>query len=145
MATRLGLRRRGKARHKVVAYDYGIKRNILRNSPAVAATDRGCRAQTRQGRAAMQRNGVFLSNGRAIPSLRLRPCGDCRVSSRPESPLLAFAWAPADGLASGAKTMKMNSATTGANHPVKDWKPGRLVITSQNHGFAVESATLTPN
>jgi len=137
----------GKARHKVVAYDYGIKRNILRK-----LASRGCDltvvpAQTpAKDVLAMQPDGVFLSNGPGDPEA-------CDYAIAAIAEIIA-AGVPTFGiclghqlmgLASGAKTMKMKFGHHGANHPVKDLETGQVVITSQNHGFAVDPATLTPN
>ena len=134
-------------RFKVVAFDYGIKRNILR----MLAT-RGCAltvvpAQTSAKEVlGMKPDGVFLSNGPGDPE----PC-DYAIAAIKE---IIAAGVPTFGiclghqlmgLASGAKTMKMKFGHHGANHPVKDLQTGQVVITSQNHGFAVDPATLTAN
>ncbi len=134
-------------RFKVVAYDYGVKRNILRK-----LASRGCAltvvpAQTpARDVLAMRPDGVFLSNGPGDPE----PC-DYAIAAIAE---IIAAGVPTFGiclghqlmgLASGAKTLKMKFGHHGANHPVKDLETGRVVITSQNHGFAVDPATLTPN
>jgi len=134
-------------RFRVVAYDYGVKRNILR-----LLVDRGCRvtvlpAQTPPAEAlALGPDGVFLSNGPGDPE----PC-DYAIRAIRE---IIDAGVPTFGiclghqlmgLASGAKTLKMKFGHHGANHPVKDLDTGTVVITSQNHGFAVDPATLPPN
>jgi len=134
-------------RFKVVAFDYGIKRNILR----MLAT-RGCAltvvpAQTSAKEVlGLKPDGVFLSNGPGDPE----PC-DYAIAAIKE---IIAAGVPTFGiclghqlmgLASGAKTMKMKFGHHGANHPVKDLQTGQVVITSQNHGFAVDPATLTAN
>jgi carbamoyl-phosphate synthase small subunit len=131
----------------VVAYDFGIKRNILR----MLAT-RGCKltvipAQSPARDAlALKPDGVFLSNGPGDPE----PC-DYAIRAIRE---LLDAGVPIFGiclghqllgLASGAKTMKMKFGHHGANHPVQDLDSGRVMITSQNHGFAVDAATLPAN
>ncbi len=128
----------------VVAYDFGIKRNILR-----MLASRGCRvtvvpAQTPAADVLMyQPDGIFLSNGPGDPE----PC-DYAIAATRE---LIDAGVPTFGiclghqimaLASGAKTFKMKFGHHGANHPVKDLDTGRVSITSQNHGFAVDEATL---
>ncbi len=128
----------------VVAYDYGIKRNILRMLAA-----RGCRvtvlpAQTSAQEALdLQPDGVFLSNGPGDPE----PC-DYAVDAIRH---VLDAGIPLFGiclghqllaLASGAKTVKMKFGHHGANHPVRELDTGRVMITSQNHGFAVDAATL---
>ena len=133
--------------HHVVAYDYGIKRNILR-----LLAERGARvtvvpAQTPAREVLrMQPDGVFLSNGPGDPE----PC-DYAIAAIKE--ILAKK-VPTFGiclghqllaLASGAKTMKMGTGHHGANHPVKDIDSGQVLITSQNHGFAVDPATMPAN
>ena len=132
------------ARFHVVAYDYGVKRNILRMLAA-----RGCRltvvpAQTPAAEVLkMQPDGVFLSNGPGDPE-------PCDYAIRAIRELLA-AGVPLFGiclghqllaLACGAKTLKMKFGHHGANHPVQDLESKRVMITSQNHGFAVDAATL---
>jgi carbamoyl-phosphate synthase small subunit len=129
----------------VVAYDFGIKRNILR-----LLAERGARvtvvpAQTPAREAMRMRpDGVFLSNGPGDPE----PC-DYAIEAIGE--LLDATRVPVFGiclghqlmgLASGARTVKMKFGHHGANHPVKDLETGRVVITSQNHGFAVDPSTL---
>jgi len=135
----------GDAKFHVVAYDYGIKRNILR-----LLADRGARvtvvpAQTPAREVLRMRpDGVFLSNGPGDPE----PC-DYAIAAIGE--ILDATRVPVFGiclghqlmgLASGAKTLKMKFGHHGANHPVKDLDTGRVVITSQNHGFAVDPASL---
>jgi len=132
----------------VVAYDYGIKRNILR-----LLAERGARitvvpAQTPAREVLrLKPDGVFLSNGPGDPE----PC-DYAVEAIGE--ILDATRVPVFGiclghqlmgLASGAKTIKMKFGHHGANHPVKDLDTGQVVITSQNHGFAVDPATLPAN
>ncbi|WP_349769112.1 glutamine-hydrolyzing carbamoyl-phosphate synthase small subunit [Zoogloea sp.] len=134
-------------RFHVVAFDYGVKRNILR-----MLAQRGCRltvvpAQTSAAEVlALNPDGVFLSNGPGDPE----PC-DYAIEAIRE--VLAKG-VPTFGiclghqllaLASGAKTMKMKFGHHGANHPVKDLDSGQVLITSQNHGFAVDAATLPAN
>ena len=144
----IGFPNRTGGRHHVVAMDFGVKRNILRMLVA-----RDCRvtvvpAQTSYDAImALQPDGVFLSNGPGDPE----PC-DYAISAIAQ--LLADAPAlPVFGiclghqllaLASGARTLKMAHGHHGANHPVQDLQRGRVVITSQNHGFAVDSDNL-PN
>ncbi len=137
----------GSARFHVVAYDYGIKRNILRMLVA-----KGCRvtvvpAQTPAEQVlALQPDGVFLSNGPGDPE----PC-DYAVSA---IQVILAAMVPTFGiclgyqllgLASGAGTVKMKFGHHGANHPVLEIATGRVLISSQNHGFAVEEPTLPQN
>jgi len=134
-------------RFHVVAYDFGIKRNILR-----MLASRGCRitvvpAQTSAAEVlALNPDGVFLSNGPGDPE----PCDYAIASTR----TLIERGIPTFGiclghqilaLASGAKTFKMKFGHHGANHPVKDLDSGRVSITSQNHGFAVDEKSLPAN
>jgi carbamoyl-phosphate synthase small subunit len=132
------------ATYHVVAYDFGVKRNILRMLAA-----RGCRVTVvpaTTGAAevlALSPDGVFLSNGPGDPE----PCDYAIEAIRK----LLDGGVPLFGiclghqllaLASGAKTLKMKFGHHGANHPVKDLDTGQVVITSQNHGFAVDAGTL---
>ena len=132
---------------RVVAYDFGVKRNILRTLVA-----RGCRVEVVPARTpardvlARSPHGVFLSNGPGDPE----PC-DYAIESIRE---LLGRGVPVFGiclghqllaLASGAATMKMKFGHHGANHPVEDLESGRILITSQNHGFAVEESSLPAN
>jgi len=138
---------RAPARLHVVAYDYGIKRNILR-----LLADQGCRltvvpATTSAGDVmALNPDGVFLSNGPGDPE----PC-DYAISAIAEllnTDLPIFGICLGHqllGLASGAKTLKMKFGHHGANHPVQDLASGRVIITCQNHGFAVDESTLPAN
>jgi carbamoyl-phosphate synthase small subunit len=128
----------------VVAYDYGIKRNILRMLVA-----RGCRVTVVPARMpasevlAMGPDGVFLSNGPGDPE----PC-DYAIAAIQELletgiPLFGICLGhQLLGLASGARTVKMKFGHHGANHPVQDLKTGRVMISSQNHGFAVDESSL---
>lgn len=131
----------------VVAYDFGVKRNILRMLAA-----RGCRvtvvpAQTPAGEAlALNPNGVFLSNGPGDPE----PCDYAIAAIREvlDRKLPTFGICLGHqllALASGAKTMKMKFGHHGGNHPVQDLDSRRVMITSQNHGFAVDEASLPDN
>jgi carbamoyl-phosphate synthase small subunit len=146
--SREGGYRQGQApRHKVVAYDFGAKHNILR-----MLVDRSCDllvvpAQTPAAEVlAMQPDGVFLSNGPGDPE----PC-DYAIDAIRE---ILTAGIPIFGiclghqllaLASGAKTIKMKFGHHGANHPVEDIAAQRVMITSQNHGFAVDEESLPGN
>jgi carbamoyl-phosphate synthase small subunit len=135
-------------RFRVVACDYGIKRNILR-----MLVDRGARvtvvpAQTPAREILrMKPDGVFLSNGPGDPEpcdYAIEAIGEILDATR--LPVFGICLGhQLMGLASGAKTMKMKFGHHGANHPVKDLDTGRVVITSQNHGFAVDPSTLTKN
>jgi carbamoyl-phosphate synthase small subunit len=134
-------------RFKVVAYDFGVKRNILR-----MLAERGCDltvvpAKTPAAEVlAMNPDGVFLSNGPGDP----QPC-DYAISAIQtflEQKIPTFGICLGHqlmGLAAGAKTLKMKFGHHGANHPVKDQDTGQVLITSQNHGFAVDPATLPAN
>ena len=141
-----GHQEQGPTRFHVVAFDFGIKRNILR-----MLAERGCRltvvpAQT--GAAAVRSlapDGVFLSNGPGDPE----PCGYAIEAIRTlvDAGLPTFGICLGHqllGLASGARTVKMKFGHHGANHPVMDRDTGQVLITSQNHGFAVDAASLPP-
>lgn len=133
--------------YHVVAYDYGVKVNILR-----MLVERGCRvtvvpAQTPAADVlALKPDGVFLSNGPGDPE----PC-DYAIKAikevlETEIPVFGICLGhQLLALASGAKTLKMGHGHHGANHPVQDLDTGVVMITSQNHGFAVDEATLPAN
>jgi len=134
------------ARWHVVAYDYGIKRNILR-----MLASRGCRvtvvpAQTTAAEAlALAPDGIFLSNGPGDPQACDYAIRAARVLIDSGLPVFGICLGHQIlALASGAKTFKMKFGHHGANHPVKDLDSGRVSITSQNHGFAVDEKTLSP-
>ena len=131
----------------VVAYDFGVKKNILR-----MLAERGCKvtvvpAQMPAAEVLKYRpDGIFLSNGPGDPE----PCdyAIAAVSELIDSGIPTFGICLGHqilALASGAKTFKMKFGHHGANHPVKDLDSGRVSITSQNHGFAVDETTLPPN
>ena len=133
-------------RFHVVAYDYGIKRNILR-----MLVERGARvtvvpAKTTAGEVlAMKADGIFLSNGPGDPE----PCDYAieAIAKLLESGIPVFGICLGHqllALACGAKTLKMKFGHHGANHPVQDLKSMEVMITSQNHGFAVDEASLPP-
>jgi carbamoyl-phosphate synthase small subunit len=134
-------------KYHVVAYDFGVKHNILR-----MLAERGCGitvvpAQTPAAEVlAMKPDGVFLSNGPGDPE----PCDYAieavREFVRQGIPLYGICLGhQIMGLAVGAKTVKMKFGHRGANHPVQDTDTKRVMITSQNHGFAVDAATLPAN
>ena len=135
------------ARYRVVAYDFGIKHNILR-----MLADRGCDvtvvpAQTSAADVfALKPDGVFLSNGPGDPE----PC-DYAIAAIKDFvaarvPLFGICLGhQLLGLAAGARTLKMKFGHHGANHPVIDIASGRVMISSQNHGFAVDEQTLPAN
>ena len=135
------------AKYHVVAYDFGVKRNILR-----MLASRGCKVTVVPAKTpaadvlAMNPDGVFLSNGPGDPE----PCDYAIEAARQ----IIDTGVPTFGiclghqimaLASGARTFKMKFGHHGANHPVKDLDTGRVSITSQNHGFAVDEKTLPSN
>jgi len=137
----------GEARFHVVVYDFGIKRNILR-----MLVDRGCKltvvpAQTPAGEVfKLKPDGVMLSNGPGDPE----PCTYAIAAAREfiaaKLPLFGICLGHQIlGLAAGAKTLKMKFGHHGANHPVQDLTTGQVMITSQNHGFAVDESTLPAN
>ena len=133
------------AKCHVVAYDYGIKRNILR-----LLAERGARITVVPAQTAarevlrMKPDGVFLSNGPGDPEpcdYAIEAIGEILDATR--VPVFGICLGhQLMGLASGAKTLKMKFGHHGANHPVKDLDTGQVVITSQNHGFAVDPASL---
>ncbi len=137
----------GEAKHHVVAYDYGVKHNILRN-----LAERGCKVTVLPAMASagdalrLKPDGVFLSNGPGDPE----PC-DYAIEAIREivgtgTPVFGICLGhQLLGLAAGAKTVKMKFGHHGANHPVQDLASGRVFITSQNHGFAVDESTLPSN
>ena len=142
-----GYGKRKEPRFHVVAYDFGIKRNILRKLAV-----RGCRltvlpAQTpAQEALALKPDGIFLSSGPGDPE----PCDYAiraiRAFLEIDIPVFGICLGhQLLALASGAKTFKMKFGHHGANHPVQDLDTGRVMITSQNHGFAVDAATLPAN
>ena len=131
----------------VVAYDFGVKKNILR-----MLAERGCKvtvvpAQTSAAEVLKhQPDGIFLSNGPGDPE----PCDYAIAATREliETGIPTFGICLGHqimALASGAKTFKMKFGHHGANHPVKDLDNGRVSITSQNHGFAVDEKSLPDN
>jgi carbamoyl-phosphate synthase small subunit len=143
-----GFRPAAEARFHVVAYDYGVKRNILR-----LLAERGARVTVLPAQAsaaealALEPDGIFLSNGPGDPE----PCDYAirairELLERKDIPVFGICLGhQLMGLAAGARTVKMKFGHHGANHPVKDVDSGQVVITSQNHGFAVDPATLPPN
>ena len=135
------------AKYHVVAFDYGVKRNILR-----MLTERGCKVtvlpaqSTAADALALNPDGIFLANGPGDPA----PC-DYAIAATAE---LIERGIPTFGiclghqimaLASGAQTLKMKFGHHGANHPVQDLDSRKVMITSQNHGFAVDAQTLPAN
>jgi len=143
-----GYRKLDNPRFHVVAYDYGIKHNILR-----MIADRGARITVvpaflpAKDVLKLRPDGVFLANGPGDPEpcdYAIEAIGEILDATR--VPVFGICLGhQLMGLASGAKTLKMKFGHHGANHPVKDLDTGRVVITSQNHGFAVDPATVPSN
>jgi len=139
-------RSRPAARYRVVAYDYGVKRNILRMLVDLGCEVRVVPAETSAAEVlAMDPDGVFLSNGPGDPE-------PCTYAIEAIQAIMA-AGVPLFGiclghqllaLACGARTVKMKFGHHGANHPVQDLSSGRVLISSQNHGFAVDEQSLPP-
>jgi carbamoyl-phosphate synthase small subunit len=134
-------------RFRVVAYDFGTKRNILR-----MLADRGCEltvvpAQTPAAEVlAMQPDGVFLSNGPGDPAACDYAIEAIRTLLHARVPLFGICLGhQLLALAAGARTIKMKFGHHGANHPVRDQASGQVMISSQNHGFAVDPASLPAN
>src|SRR6202453_4362419 len=136
---------RGEARYRVVAVDYGIKRNILR-----LLSDCGCEVTvvpattSAEDILALEPDGVFLSNGPGDPAETGKYAGPViRKVIDSGTPTFGICLGHQMlGLAVGAKTKKMHQGHHGANHPVRDETTGKVEITSMNHGFAVDQATL---
>jgi carbamoyl-phosphate synthase small subunit len=142
-----GPRQRPGQRVHVVAFDYGIKRNILR-----MLADSGCRitvvpAQTPADRVlALDPDGIFLANGPGDPEPCTYAIDAIRELLKTGIPIFGICLGhQLLGLASDAQTVKMKFGHHGANHPVQDTASGRVLISSQNHGFAVDESTLGPN
>ena len=143
----IGYQKPPKYRYHVVAYDFGIKRNILR-----MLNSRGCKVTVVPAKFsvkevfALKPDGVFLSNGPGDPE----PCDYAinNIKAILEKKLPIFGICLGHqllALASGAKTLKMKFGHHGANHPVQDKKTGKVFITSQNHGFTVDTSSLPDN
>ena len=143
-----GYGRQTEPQHHVVALDYGVKRNILR-----LLADAGCKVTVLPATAtaeevfALKPDGVFLSNGPGDPAAT-GVYAVPTIKAVVESGLPTFGICLGHqmlGLALGAETVKMHQGHHGANHPVKDYTTGKVEITSMNHGFAVDRATLPAN
>ncbi len=139
-----GFKKLGVSKFKVVAYDYGVKRNILR-----MLADRGCDITVVPAQMpaeevlAMRPDGVFLSNGPGDPE----PCAYAvaAIKSLLSTNIPIFGICLGHqllALAAGASSVKMKFGHHGANHPVQDLKTGKVFITTQNHGFAIDEASL---
>ncbi|MBX3616632.1 glutamine-hydrolyzing carbamoyl-phosphate synthase small subunit [Nitrosomonas sp.] len=142
-----GFRSRENPEFHVAAYDFGIKRTILRK-----LAQRGCKVTVLPAQTSaeeilkLQPDGIFLSNGPGDPE----PCGYAITATqtllRKNIPIFGICLGhQLLGLASGARTVKMKFGHHGANHPVQDLATGKVIITSQNHGFAVDADTLPAN
>ncbi|MBS0314086.1 MAG: glutamine-hydrolyzing carbamoyl-phosphate synthase small subunit [Burkholderiales bacterium] len=143
----VGYRQRGAARHHVVAFDFGVKHNILR-----MLAERGCRLTVVPARTsardvlAMRPDGVFLANGPGDPEACSYAVSAVREVVDSGVPTFGICLGhQLLTLASGGRTMKLKAGHHGANHPVKDLDDGRVLITSQNHGFAGDLASLPAN
>ena len=141
-----GKKERATIHFHVVAYDFGIKRNILR-----LLVDHGCRVTvipamtTAEEVLSMKPDGVFLSNGPGDPEPCVYAIRAIQKLLKQKIPIFGICLGhQLLALASGAKTIKMKFGHHGANHPVQDVKTGQVLITSQNHGFTVDENTL-PN
>lgn len=133
-----------KGRYRVVAYDFGVKRNILR-----LLVDRGCEVEVVPAKTpaaevlARHPDGVFLSNGPGDPEPCTYAIDAIREVLKSQTPVFGICLGhQLLGLAAGARTMKMKFGHHGANHPVVDLANQRVMITSQNHGFAIDPDSL---
>ncbi len=142
-----GFRRQENTQYHVVAYDYGIKTNILR-----LLADRGCRitlvpATTPVAEILAQNpDGVFLSNGPGDPAACQYAVDTCQAVLERGIPLFGICLGQQVlGITLGGRTVKMKTGHHGANHPVQDLATGRVFITSQNHGFTVDGDSLPDN
>ncbi|MEK9626940.1 MAG: glutamine-hydrolyzing carbamoyl-phosphate synthase small subunit [Gammaproteobacteria bacterium] len=133
-----------KGRYRVVAYDFGVKRNILR-----LLVDRGCEVEVVPAKTpaaevlARHPDGVFLSNGPGDPEPCTYAIDAIREILKSQTPVFGICLGhQLLGLAAGARTMKMKFGHHGANHPVVDLANQRVMITSQNHGFAIDPDSL---
>lgn len=134
-------------KHHVVAYDFGVKTNILR-----LLVDRGCKvtcvpAQTPMDQVlAMNPDGIFLSNGPGDPEPCTYAVDAIKQALTTDVPIFGICLGhQLLATAAGAKTLKMKFGHHGANHPVQDTRTAQVMITSQNHGFAVDESTLPAN
>jgi carbamoyl-phosphate synthase small subunit len=136
--------RQASRRLRVAAYDFGVKWNILRRLSAY-----GCDVRVFPATApasdllSIEPDGIFLSNGPGDPSVLSYAIDNVRDLVKTEVPMFGICLGhQVMGLALGAKTFKLKFGHRGANHPVKDLRSGKIEITSQNHGFAVDPQTL---
>jgi len=142
-----GYGQRGDARFHVVAFDYGVKHNILR-----LMVERGCRVTVVPARTSasdvirLKPDGAFLANGPGDPEPCVYAIDAARELIEKSYPTFGICLGhQLMGLAGGGKTLKMKFGHHGANHPVLDVETGRVLITSQNHGFAVDPKSLPAN
>jgi carbamoyl-phosphate synthase small subunit len=136
--------RRPKRRLKIAAYDYGMKRNILRRLSAHGCDVRVYPASTNASELlAKKPDGVFLSNGPGDPAALSYAIDNAKTLVKTGVPVFGICLGHQIlGLAMGGKTFKLKFGHRGANHPVKKLETGKIEITSQNHGFAVDPASL---
>ena len=139
--------RRSKKRLKVAAYDFGIKWNILRRLDAYGCDVHVFPASAPAGDLlAIQPDGIFLSNGPGDPAALPYAIENVRELTKGDTPMFGICLGhQICGLALGGETFKLKFGHRGANHPVKELHSGKVEITSQNHGFAVNPDTLPPH
>ena len=142
-----GFRKNLKEKYHVVAYDFGIKRNILR-----MLVSRGCKVTVMPAKTSFEEilklkpDGIFLSNGPGDPEPCKYAIDNIKVLLKKNIPIFGICLGhQLLALASGSKTIKMKFGHHGANHPVYDQETRKVLITSQNHGFAVDSSSLSKN
>ena len=142
-----GFQKNLKEKYHVVAYDFGIKRNILR-----MLVSRGCKVTVMPAKTSFEEilklkpDGIFLSNGPGDPEPCKYAIDSIKVLLKKNIPIFGICLGhQLLALASGSKTIKMKFGHHGANHPVYDQETRKVLITSQNHGFAVDSSSLSKN
>lgn len=142
-----GFQKNLKEKYHVVAYDFGIKRNILR-----MLVSRGCKVTVMPAKTSFEEilklkpDGIFLSNGPGDPEPCKYAIDNIKVLLKKNIPIFGICLGhQLLALASGSKTIKMKFGHHGANHPVYDQETRKVLITSQNHGFAVDSSSLSKN
>jgi carbamoyl-phosphate synthase small subunit len=142
-----GFQKNLKEKYHVVAYDFGIKRNILR-----MLVSRGCKVTVMPAKTSFEEilklkpDGIFLSNGPGDPEPCKYAINNIKVLLKKNIPIFGICLGhQLLALASGSKTIKMKFGHHGANHPVYDQETRKVLITSQNHGFAVDSSSLSKN
>ena len=142
-----GFQKNLKEKYHVVAYDFGIKRNILR-----MLVSRGCKVTVMPAKTSFEEilklkpDGIFLSNGPGDPEPCKYAINNIKVLLKKNIPIFGICLGhQLLALASGSKTIKMKFGHHGANHPVYDHETRKVLITSQNHGFAVDSSSLSKN